>query len=274
MEQMKEWKKEFSQQIELFFNENKQSQEELDIKMKVMSRIEEIIERAVPNVQLRLYPYGSTTNCCGAKDSDIDIYMKATTRRQRKHFLNGILGFLELMKAQLTKEFGSDFKELELRNAAVPIINIIFGDKIDSRFAKLGLLIKSWAEKNKIYGSDNGGMNGISYLVMLVHYLQKGASPPVLPNLQSCIPMSFVSDAIWKRSSSKNESSVVDLLIGFFKYYSNFSWRTEKITMDEDLFMKRGKRNKDNIFVKDPYGSPNLAKLYIEKNDKVNTLVD
>ncbi|CAJ0916508.1 unnamed protein product, partial [Mesorhabditis belari] len=183
-----EWKKEFSQQIELFFNENKQSQEELDNKMEVMNRIEKIIGRAVPNVKLRLYPYGSTTNCCGAKDSDIDIYMKATKKGQRKHFLNGILGFLGLMETQLKKKFESDFKELELRNAAVPIINIIFGDKIDSRFAQLGLLIKSWAEKNKIYGSDNGGMNGYSYLVMLVHYLQKGASPPVLPNLQKLYP--------------------------------------------------------------------------------------
>ena len=78
---------------------------------------------------------------------------------------------------------------------------------------------------------------GFAVVLLVIHYLQAGCSPSVLPALQKDFPELFRSadntviskltgDAPpqVKSYKSKNTQNLGELLIGFFKYYSTFNW--------------------------------------------------
>ena len=78
---------------------------------------------------------------------------------------------------------------------------------------------------------------GFAVVLLVIHYLQAGCSPPVLPSLQNKFPELFCSSGsavidkltddlpIQTRSyKSGNTQSLGELLIGFFQYYSTFNW--------------------------------------------------
>ena len=64
---------------------------------------------------------------------------------------------------------------------------------------------------------------------MILHYLQSGTNPPVIPSLQNEYPNIFYSGSdisslpFWNKVpvfTSGNQQSLGDLLYGFFRYYN------------------------------------------------------
>lgn len=78
---------------------------------------------------------------------------------------------------------------------------------------------------------------GFAVVLLVIHYLQAGCTPQVLPTLQKDFPELFRSpnttviteltaDVPHQVQSykSNNTQSLGELLIGFFQYYSTFNW--------------------------------------------------
>lgn len=78
---------------------------------------------------------------------------------------------------------------------------------------------------------------GFAVVLLVIHYLQAGCSPPVAPALQETFPSVFpasnsvvleklaadVPDQI-RAFKSSNTQSLGELLVGFFQYFSTFNW--------------------------------------------------
>jgi DNA polymerase sigma len=61
---------------------------------------------------------------------------------------------------------------------------------IDERVADLGLAIKLWAKGNSLNDASQGTLSSYSWIVMMLHYLQR-TEPPVVPFLQTVRPLAF-----------------------------------------------------------------------------------
>lgn len=100
---------------------------------------------------------------------------------------------------------------------------------VDRRVQPLVIVIKLWARKNKINDAYNKTLSSYSLVLMVIHYLQCGCSPPVLPSLQKLMPDVFKQNSDIKRLDlleqlpnfeSRNRDSLGDLLLGFLYYFS------------------------------------------------------
>ena len=129
----------------------------------------------------------------------------------------------------------------------LPIINtklIRLYSLYDQRFHILGIFLKFWVKKNHIHGALDKFLSSYALLILIIHYLQTIVEPSVLPILQQVhnIKKEYVYhngeeekvtnlyfeedlDEINKyvniiNHDEHNESTVVELLVGFFEYYS------------------------------------------------------
>lgn len=55
--------------------------------------------------------------------------------------------------------------------------------KLDRRIHQLGIMTKIWAKNCEIGNASKGSLSSYSYIIMLIHYLQR-TNPPVAPFLQ------------------------------------------------------------------------------------------
>ena len=118
-------------------------------------------------------------------------------------------------------------------------------------------------------------------ILLILHYLQKGCAVPVIPSLQAKFPQFFASSSsvlsaaenlsnTRKESipydvrsySSRNTQTLGELLVGFFKFYSSFSW--EKVisirTGDYIPLGSQGTWRRPQIRIEDPYQLGNVTK--------------
>ena len=150
----------------------------------------------------------------------------------------------------------------------LPIINtklIRLYSLYDQRFHILGIFLKFWVKKNHIHGALDKFLSSYALLILIIHYLQTIIEPSILPILQQVhnIKKEYVYhngeeekvtnlyfeedlDEINKymniiNHDEHNESTIVELLVGFFEYYSykynhyiiSIS-RSDKIPADEN----------------------------------------
>ncbi len=117
---------------------------------------------------------------------------------------------------------------------------------LDERVRPLCLLIKSWAKNRDVNTTYRGTLSSYAYVLLVISFCQT-RSPPVLPCLQRMVngkelgpeeevPKSIVSHADKSSESpteynvyfdrtkiqwvSRNQESLSQLLLGFFKYYA------------------------------------------------------
>ena len=129
----------------------------------------------------------------------------------------------------------------------LPIINtklIRLYSLYDQRFHILGIFLKFWVKKNHIHGALDKFLSSYALLILIIHYLQTIIEPSILPILQQVhnIKKEYVYhngeeekvtnlyfeedlDEINKymniiNHDEHNESTIVELLVGFFEYYS------------------------------------------------------
>ena len=105
---------------------------------------------------------------------------------------------------------------------------------------------------------------------MVIHYLQCGCSPSVLPSLQKLHPSIFdtskareltryIDGSLPARVTSyvsANKNSIGELFFGFFQHYSNFLWHNRGISIRSgEMIFRPRKRGSNNtcIYVEDPY---------------------
>ena len=93
----------------------------------------------------------------------------------------------------------------------------------------LVIVIKLWARRHKINDAYNKTLSSYSLVLMVIHYLQCGCEPPVLPCLQKMMPNVFHPSSDIKRLDllellpdflSTNSQSLGELLLGFLYYFS------------------------------------------------------
>ncbi|PIC52016.1 hypothetical protein B9Z55_002293 [Caenorhabditis nigoni] len=136
--------------------------------------------------------------------------------------------------------------------------------KIDKRFPLLCKAVKAWASRVGVEGSSKGRLNSFSICLMLINYLQAGVTPAVLPSIQR-FSRNFNKDFAvgdeyddfdWREKIEKdgkfvldaNKSSLAALYLGFLRYYSEFDFKKNWISVKRGIVMeKRWDENKKRL---------------------------
>ncbi|XP_050293013.1 poly(A) RNA polymerase gld-2 homolog A-like [Anthonomus grandis grandis] len=203
-----------------------------------------------------LYIVGSTMTGFGLDSSDIDMCLlirpftedpRLDALHQLYNIKNSLMkcGFIvnpELILAKvpiLKFQVASTGFEVDLNcNNSVGIFNshlLYCYARCDWRVRPLVIIIKLWAQANNINDAKNLTVSSYSWTLMLIHYLQCGVSPSVLPCLHHLYPDYFNADKnnisdfledldVMGDFQSCNTQSLAELFIGFFGYYSNFDF--------------------------------------------------
>ena len=114
----------------------------------------------------------------------------------------------------------------------------------DQRFHILGIFLKHWVKINNIKGAPNGYLSSYALLILIIHFLQNIVEPKILPVLQEIKKETIeykyhngekelTTNLYYEQDFDKmkeymniincgneNESSVTELLVQFFEYYS------------------------------------------------------
>lgn len=129
----------------------------------------------------------------------------------------------------------------------LPILNtrlIRLYSLLDQRFHIFGIFLKFWVKKNHIHGALGKFLTSYALLILIIHYLQNITDPKILPILQQVENVKkeykyhfeqkelttniYFEEDLEKISNymsiindkKENNSSVVELLIGFFEFYA------------------------------------------------------
>ncbi|KAK8813097.1 hypothetical protein WA158_002689 [Blastocystis sp. Blastoise] len=243
-------------------------------RQKYCESLEKLICDAIPALSTgHIYLYGSSGNGFGNASCDIDISICLETNSNKELQVDEC--FEEIVKVlETNKMVHIDSSRL---NARVPIIqyddpsvnlsvDLGINNQLpvrntallrvyamaDPRVRILGLTIKRWAKSRMINDPTNCYLSSYGYILMLIHFLQSGISPPLLPILQdlppdwdgssmtastSSIPLPKIpvpdvegvfrdtyffnpkDPAVLRRFASKNPLSVGSLLCQFFYFY-------------------------------------------------------
>ncbi|XP_074663084.1 poly(A) RNA polymerase gld-2 homolog A-like [Tubulanus polymorphus] len=237
-----------SHEMWLYFMSNHQSEEQYHKKLRLRDAVYSIMKGVFP--YCGLYMVGSSMSGFGGLHSDLDLCLMLSHRLiDQKKEAPEILGIIH---AALRK--CNFIKKLTLIKAKVPILK--FEDQIanvecdlnvnnwvgirnthllaayarlDWRLRPLVIYIKYWARFHDINDARKMTISSYSLTLLLIHYLQCGAEPPVMPSLQKLAPSKFncdtdirtltLSDAL-PNYNCTNNASLGELFLGFLKYYS------------------------------------------------------
>lgn len=276
-------------------------QQTCDLNKKELCRIgiQREIQRIFP--QSRLFLVGSSLNGFGTRSSDGDLCLvvkdePVNQKTEARHVLS-------LVQKLFSTKLSCYIERPQLIRAKVPIVkfrdkvsgvefdlnvNNIVGIRntfllrtyayIEKRVRPLVLVVKKWASFHDINDASRGTLSSYSLVLMVLHYLQT-LPEPILPSLQKNYPELF--DPAMQLHVihqvpctippylSKNESSLGDLLLGFFKYYAmEFDWSHQMISVREGKALPRPDdvawRNKF-ICIEEPFDGTNTARAVHEK---------
>ncbi|KAJ9575960.1 hypothetical protein L9F63_007187 [Diploptera punctata] len=234
------------------FMKNQQTEETYKNKMLLWKYLYVFIKSSFP--RYGLYLVGSTMNGFGSENSDVDMCL--LVRHAEMDQRNEAVGHLEQIQKYLRRcEF---IEDPELIQAKVPILkfrdtrycmevdlncNNAVGirnthllycySRMDWRVRPLVLIVKLWAHKHNINDAKNMTISSYSLVLMVIHFLQCGVSPPVLPCLHEMYQGKFTPHSDiqsidihedLKPFSSENKQSLGELLYGFLRYYVGFDF--------------------------------------------------
>eukprot|EP00088_Acartia_fossae_P032083 TRINITY_DN32899_c0_g1_i1.p1 TRINITY_DN32899_c0_g1~~TRINITY_DN32899_c0_g1_i1.p1 ORF type:complete len:516 (-),score=114.26 TRINITY_DN32899_c0_g1_i1:429-1976(-) len=197
-----------------------------------------------------LFIFGSTFNGFGGRDSDVDMCLfmdrgqflqpkqKLDTVRRllRQHFSRFIRGGILLVPAKVpilkfketVANIDVDFSvdnHTSIRNTHL----LFYYSLVDYRVRPLVIAVKRWAKRHNLNDASSQTISSYGWTLMVIHYLQFGVQPQVVPCLHEMYPNIFHSESnIFNLDysdtpnfESKNTKSLGSLLVGFFGYYSN-----------------------------------------------------
>ncbi|KAI6225606.1 PAP/25A associated domain-containing protein [Aphelenchoides besseyi] len=203
-----------------------------------------------------LYIVGSTLNGFGNSSSDMDLCLMVTHGDLDQRYRAGCI--LNTVRSLLSEQ--SWVKDMELILAKVPILratfNAPFEDIVvdlnvnnsvairnthllayysgyDWRVRPLVCAVKAWAKRRGINNANQSSLTSYSLVLLVIHYLQCGVKPAILPSLQELYKSQFapkkdiceldISQPLkpvqgWE--SGRSTVALGDLLVGFFRYYA------------------------------------------------------
>ncbi|KAG7171314.1 Poly(A) RNA polymerase gld-2 A-like [Homarus americanus] len=249
-----------SQQVWDTFSQSQQTNETFFKKLKLREKISRVIRNVLPNC--RLHVVGSSLSGFGADYSDVDMCLMVTpgdldqrteataVLRLLQRELNncGSIQKMELIRAKVPiLKFRDAYSKIDVDlncNNAVGIRNthlLNSYSQLDWRVRPLVLVVKLWAQYHNINNAKDMTISSYSLVLMVIHYLQHGMEPPVLPCLQKTFPEKFraatpiTSIPVTEKMptfTSNNHDSLGKLFHGFLDYFANrFTFIEETISV-------------------------------------------
>jgi len=258
--------KELSEEAQSLCENGSQSAEMWEKKQRLRSALLCVIRTQFPNVTLHLV--GSSYNGFASESSDADFCVMFSQSRKINQ-RNEACRYLAVIQKAIRPI--TSLKGIQLIRAKVPILkfrDLISGcecdininnpvgirnthllrtySKLDPRVRPIVMAVKKWAGGRGINDASHGTLSSYSLVLMILHYLQFAANPPVLISLQKVYPRLFRVDSDVDQlpmfdpldegvqNKTRNNQSVGQLLEGFFHYYAEvFDWDTSIISVRE-----------------------------------------
>uniref|UniRef100_A0A914LHM9 PAP-associated domain-containing protein n=1 Tax=Meloidogyne incognita TaxID=6306 RepID=A0A914LHM9_MELIC len=120
--------------------------------------------------------------------------------------------------------------------------------RLDNRFVQMNMILKKWAKVNHVV-DPRRKFNSYTVSLMIIHFLQCGVYPPILPNLFKMFPKHFdgtgnVEDLDYAMELDlpkipKNERTIGELIYGFFDYYTRFNYDEWGISIKDGKIFDR-----------------------------------
>jgi len=157
--------------------------------------------------------------------------VRGLLQRHCGHFIKGRIELINA-KVPILKFFdkaGGLEVDLSVNNpTSIRNTHLLFCySQADYRVRPLVLAVKRWAKEHGINEARFQTLSSYSLTLMVLHYLQSGVFPPVLPSLQEEMPDVFNSNSVITNLPyspppwvSRNRQSLGELLSGFFSYYA------------------------------------------------------
>lgn len=242
---------------------NTRQREDMFIKkMNLRCAVHSLLSQIFPNCGLRVV--GSSVNGLGTNNSDVDMCLilastvEIDQQTEAMHLLQcaqRLLNHCSFVKStdlitakvpilKFTEKHNNIQVDLNINNTVGIANTQLLGaySQLDWRVPPLILVIKKWAQDCKINNAKEMTLSSYSLVLMVIHYLQCGCEPPVLPCLQKMQARRYDSGDFGKwlipyedsiHFRSKNTQSLGSLLYGFFDYY------TDKFDFSKDVISVR-----------------------------------
>ncbi|CAB3407440.1 unnamed protein product [Caenorhabditis bovis] len=154
-------------------------------------------------------------------------------------------------------------------------------NRIEPRFAPLCAIIKLWADKTEVRKPKEGGFNSYAIVLLIIHFLQCGTYPPILPHL----PKVYEKDEFFAQNEhtfpacvdfskplpralpevTKNASNIAQLFLQFLNYYVDFNFHknyislpTGKVQNRKELDPEKARlHHQKSVYIEDPYDNHN-----------------
>ncbi|XP_076047115.1 uncharacterized protein LOC143028620 isoform X3 [Oratosquilla oratoria] len=239
-----------SKQVWDRFQTSQQTDRTFMKKFKLKDRIHKIVRNVFPTM-CQLYVVGSSLSGFGSDTSDVDMCLMITPgdldqkteatavlrllQRELSHYT--FIQKMELIRAKVPILKFRDYNtrvEVDLNcNNSVGIRNthlLNSYSQLDWRVRPLVLVVKLWAQYHEINNAKDMTISSYSLVLMVIHFLQCGVSPPVLPCLQQVFPERFRSHTPMLNEPiiqplpkfvSNNKDTLGQLFVGFFDYFAN-----------------------------------------------------
>uniref|UniRef100_A0A914XXS9 PAP-associated domain-containing protein n=1 Tax=Panagrolaimus superbus TaxID=310955 RepID=A0A914XXS9_9BILA len=263
----------FDKAIYDYASENRNSQSEKTLRAKIKAY--QIIKESLPEMpDATLHFCGSSVNSCGTESCDVDLCWAVPIavdpavpsdvpypmHEQGRFDPARLLCFAmrkidEIDNVANLQYISARVKilkfDIEIDGLILPVdinLNNIAGvyntfmvkhyTKIDERFSILSRILKAWGKKAQVVDSSHGYLNSYTIVLMVLHFLQCGVSPPILPNLNAIRPDLFDGNLNLHQLEKsydidlgiqmhRNDTPIGNLLIGFFRYYAMFNYEHE-----------------------------------------------
>ncbi|KAK4883539.1 hypothetical protein RN001_006858 [Aquatica leii] len=248
-----------------------------------------------------LFMVGSTMSGLATKSSDIDLCLllrscPTDTRADAVHYLemirNSLLNcdFAQASEVIHAKVPILKFKtthhgfEVDLNcNNAVGIRNthlLHCYTQLDWRVRPLVTIVKLWAQANGINDAKNMTISSYSLALMVIHFLQCGVIPPVIPCLHGLYPDKFnpereIHDIDIQEELpvfvSDNKQTLGELLQRFLYYYASFNYDmyaisvrvASRVLIDECRYARSPKNDPHQwkyLCIEEPFDLTNTAR--------------
>ncbi|XP_050068096.1 uncharacterized protein LOC126556700 [Anopheles maculipalpis] len=280
-----------------------QSEEKYIQKMELWRELYICIKKGFP--KYNLYLVGSTISGFGADSSDVDMCLVSRSGPSCYDHRFEALFSLSLVKEYFMNMPSSSFSEFSLIQAKVPIlrfqdskngieVDLNFNNcvgirnthllhcyaQMDWRVRPLVLMVKLWAQHHNINDAKNMTISSYSLVLMVIHFLQCGTTPPILPCLHAMYPEKFMKIVDIHNIEmiehiepyqTDNKESLGELLLNFLEYYTKFDYehyaisvRTSSIIPIEECRLARSYKNDPHhwkhLCIEEPFDFTNTAR--------------
>uniref|UniRef100_A0AC35UHE0 PAP-associated domain-containing protein n=1 Tax=Rhabditophanes sp. KR3021 TaxID=114890 RepID=A0AC35UHE0_9BILA len=297
----------FTFELERFSWRHRQKKDMFVAKTRMAALIDSVVvKECYP--QSKTFLTGSTLTYLGFHKSDLDLcifvdptlgnncLIQKDKAKYRPHLVK--------IQKRFVAKFGDIIESTKIITATVPILRIylnpdyddleidislhnvpgILNTKLlhyyssyDIRFSQLAIIVKAWMKTYEFNDSRNGFFNSYSISLMVLHYLQCGITPPILPNLLKLkgsffdfnnLDNTFFQPIKINPLIEVNKQPISELLISFFDYYTKVDFNKYGISIEKGALFKLDTKHRDPIFIEEPFEKMNTARCMRRRNWK------